>query len=201
MKLHKKWGHIALLSLPLLLAGCTSTEEADAPAKTTPKVEQTTKDTKQQEAKAEKKKAEKEAKAQQKQAEIEYATYMESHLQHFVQGMTNFGGLNTDASLNPMLMLDNNWIGDMALALMDMQSSVDDMRATTPPSGELTLIHEEIMRALDDYQVLLDNYPDAVDNIDVNLMEECLGALERGTVHLQKAEEMITTYTNEMGGF
>jgi hypothetical protein len=109
--------------------------------------------------------------------------------------MGDFSALMTKAGTNPNLMFDDNWKTDVAVQITEMQVTIDDIRAIEPPD-EAIEAHSIVLEAMDHYEYANDNIGSAIDNVDIDLMNECGDRLSLGTLKIQEATTLIDEMTN-----
>ena len=108
-------------------------------------------------------------------------------------GMVNaalekFSDLSYEASDNPYVMTTDSWIQDTAVVLTYLDLAIDKAYALDPPE-ELKGVHTEIISSMDNYKFVVDNYPSAIDNMDFDLLDECIAHMQDGSYYMQRATE------------
>jgi Skp family chaperone for outer membrane proteins len=150
---------------------------------------------KEEEAKRKEEEAKKKAEEERKQAEQKkintYANNIIQAMTPLRDDMLTFAELNGTASENPTLMYDQEWILEMAMTLNSMEQGIQNVKNIDNVPGILKESHELTIKAMDEYQYLVDNYPDAVDNLDADLMMECVSAMQRGEDYLDQSNNIL----------
>jgi alpha-galactosidase/6-phospho-beta-glucosidase family protein len=169
-----------------------SEEEKKADEEAKKKAEEEKK--KEEEAKAAEE-AKKKAEEERKQAETKklntYAQNILEALEPLRNDMLTFADLNMEASENPTLMYDQDWIMEMALTLNSMETGISKVKKIDNVPDSLKESHNLTVKAMDEYQYLVENYPDAIDNLDVDLMMKCVEAMQRGHGHLEESNTIL----------
>lgn len=178
----------------LLLAGCS--EEAvkieDNEATEVKPVDEAKKDAEKEQAEKERKEADEKAAAEEKKnaSEAAYSVLLQDYMGQFATALTDFGNLNIQASTDPTLMQDIDWITDAAVALSSMDEIILKVNELNPPD-KFKEVHAELLKAMDGYQYVVDNYPEAVDYMDLDLMEQCVIKMEESADYLEGATNML----------
>jgi hypothetical protein len=106
--------------------------------------------------------------------------------------MFTFGDLMTNAGNNPSLIYDQEWMIDVAIQLNSLQMSIDKVNSLTAPTG-FEDVHNGILKGMDEYQFVVDNLPLAIDNMDADLMNQCVIAMNNGGIHIEEASSLLET--------
>jgi uncharacterized secreted protein with C-terminal beta-propeller domain len=120
----------------------------------------------------------------------DYADEMSTYLGDFSKYMGDFSELNMEAGNNPMMMKDDNWIMDTAVTLTMMDDTITKIQGINPPD-KLKESHAVVLQGMEKFKYVVDNYPEAVDNLDVNLLTSCVTAMTEGSEYLAEATGMI----------
>ncbi|MCK1982191.1 MULTISPECIES: hypothetical protein [Peribacillus] len=168
-----KWIIAAGMTLGLMLTGCSETTVTDSD--TTEEVTEPTSNTEL----------------------ADYGTEMEGYLNDFTVTMTDFSNLNSEAANNPSIMLTDDWIMDISLSLVTMEEHINNIRSVDAPA-EVQKSHDHVLQAMDSFQYVVDNYPNAIDNVDVELLGTCVDAMTEGGQHLDKATAELNKVTADM---
>ena len=123
---------------------------------------------------------------------IAYSTEMEGYMNDFTITMTEFSDLNMEASVDPSIMTSSDWMVDMSSVLLDMDKHIAGIRTVTPPE-EMEVSHGYVLKAMDSFEFVVDNYPDSLENPEV--MSDCIDALNEGGANLDKAIEETSKFT------
>jgi hypothetical protein len=121
----------------------------------------------------------------------EYSKEMEPLMMDLTNTLGEFADQNFEIGNNPYLLEDGVWLTDTADVLYDMQEGVDAVRAVEDVPEDMEDSHDYVLQAMDELQFVIDNYPDAVDNMDIDLLKECSEALTEGGDYFEKAKEEI----------
>jgi hypothetical protein len=170
-----KWMIAAGMTLGLMLTGCSETTVSESNEEPKEEVTEPAADTELS----------------------DYGTEMQGYLTDFTVTMTDFGELNTEASQNPSIMLTDDWKVDISVALVTMEGHIEDIRSVDAPA-EVQKSHDHLLQAMDSFQYVVDNYPDAIDNVDVDLLGTCVDAMTEGGQQLDKATEELNKVTADM---
>jgi hypothetical protein len=122
---------------------------------------------------------------------IDYANEMTGYLKDLENNMYTFSDLMLEAGDNPNLMFDDNWKIDVSVQLVELQSIIDNVNALEVPSG-LEDVHNSVQLAMDEYQFVVTNLPIALDNVDIDLLNEVTSAVNNGATFLGEATVKIT---------
>ena len=170
----------AVLVGSMLLVGCSE----EAVKEETKAVEQ-----KSEPAKAEPKKV----------VETEYLNNMSAAMKNMSEALGLISEESTKFLENPALMMDQGWIMDMAMAITMLDASIIQVRDIEEPEGkELKEAHALVLKAMDHYQYVVDNYPSAIDNMDADAIRKCTENLSTATGYIQEATGIITDFQDNM---
>lgn len=122
---------------------------------------------------------------------IDYANEMTGYLKDLESNMYTFSDLMLQAGDNPNLMFDDNWKIDVSVQLVELQGIIDNVNAIEVPSG-LEDVHSSVQMAMDEYQFVVTNLPIALDNVDIDLLNEVTDAVNNGANFLAEATVKIT---------
>ena len=123
---------------------------------------------------------------------LAYSTEMEGYMNDFTITMTEFSDLNMEASVDPSVMASSDWMMDITSVLIDMDKHIAGIRTVTPPE-EMEVSHGYVLKAMDSFEFVVDNYPDSLENPEV--MSDCIDALNEGGANLDKAIEETSKFT------
>lgn len=126
---------------------------------------------------------------------LEYSTKMESISYDIQTIMNDFSQLMYQAGDNPNLMFDDNWIIDVATQIALLDGVITEVRNIEAPS-QLDDVHSLILEAMNEYEFVVDNFPSAIDNMDVNLINECNTAITNATGHITEATSLLQEKLN-----
>jgi hypothetical protein len=120
----------------------------------------------------------------------EYMGVIGDTMDQFSQLMYDFSSLTSDASNDPSLMFTDDWKIDVAMNLVLMQGLIDDVQAQSPPAA-FKDTHRYLLLAMDEYQFVVDNFPEALDNMDSDLIIKCTESIENGTQYIDDATQSV----------
>lgn len=147
---------------------------------------------------AEEKQAKEDAKHQAYREEvIVYTTVISETMGSFSEDIASFNTQTMLAANDPMLMMDDTWIMDTVMSLVYLQEDIDAINATKAPKGfeEIQSYNEKIAN---EWQFVVDNFPTAIDNMDVDLINECTAHIKQGTEYTDIATELLTEISEEL---
>lgn len=144
--------------------------------------------------KAEPKKAE-----PKKVVETEYLDSMSTAMKSVAGALHSISEESVKFSENPALIMDQGWIVDMAMAITLLDSSITQVRdIEEPEEEELKKAHTLVLKAMDHYQYVVDNYPSAIDKMDADAIRKCTENLSTATGYIQQASGIIADYRDNM---
>lgn len=121
---------------------------------------------------------------------IAYSEGMGVDLDSLTQLLEMFGEQNQKVGVNPEIMFDEDWQMDTVIILQLLDETIASIRESQPPEA-FQQSHDLTMQAMDEFQFMVDNYPAAVDNLDVALMEQCVTAMTNGANFISQATEAM----------
>lgn len=122
--------------------------------------------------------------------EVEYLSTMTVLFDEFSQVLLDFSDQNMKVAEDPSVIFTNEWVTEMAGILANMAILADEIYATEPPE-RFKEVHDIYLQAMDEIYFIYDTYPDAIDNLDVNLMEQCVIAMENVSVLIQEGTNKL----------
>lgn len=177
-------GLVITVGCVFLLGACSETTTT----KEEPKKEVTTKETEPKKESQPKKETPSEESevilndhAQADKAEQEYADNMSTYFYSFSDVMMRFSEQNREASQNPALMTDSDWMIDTSGVLIDMQSLIEEYRAIEDVPIAFKPSHELLGSVIDNYDFIVKNYATGIDNLDADLLSQCAQHMSTGT--------------------
>lgn len=176
-------------------AAAKKKEEAAADKKAEQEAEAKAKAEEEAQAKAD---AEEEAKADKEAELMAYHTETTRIYTDLGKYITDFGNQNTQASQNPALIADTDWTVDTVVALTGIQSSIKEYRAIENVPEEFAESNRLANQAWDEWQFVIDNYPAAIDNLDVDMIRECASHMQNATGYLDDA---LNTFKEESNNY
>jgi len=84
-----------------------------------------------------------------------------------------------------------DWKVDTAVAIQDMRNLVEQANNLNNVPAQYKEVHEKYMQAMEQYGIVADELPAAIDNLDVNHMNEL-------TTNMLQGNEYLTQATQEM---
>jgi len=158
---------------------------------------------------ADKAAADKKAKEQAKQAEedkkneayrnevLAYSDSVSETMSSFSENVSNFSAQTMMAGDDPTLMFDDTWIMDTALTLVYIQTNIDSINAMEAPKG-FEEIQSYNLKIAEEWQFVVDNFPTAIDNVDTDLINECVTHIQQGTAYTDTANQLLIEKTEEL---
>lgn len=122
--------------------------------------------------------------------EVEYLSTMTVLFDDFSQVLLDFSDQNMKVAEDPSVIFTNEWITEMAGILANMGILADEIYATEPPE-RFKEVHDIYLQAMDEIYFIYDTYPEAIDNLDVDLMEQCVIAMENVSVLIQEGTNKL----------
>ncbi len=108
-------------------------------------------------------------------------------------GFGQLGESFVDATANPLLLLDETWQLDVAVALALLDVAADSILTWDPPAGTEE-IHGLLKAAAADVKSAVDVLPGAIDDLDAT-------RIERGALLVVSADRKVTRTTPLVAGF
>ena len=186
-----------LLGLSLLLGGCI--EDAETAPKA-PTAEETAaaeaKKEKEEKAAAAKKEEEKAAaaaaEAERKKTEAlnQYKGVIMGELGLLSGYMQDFSEINQRGSENPFIMKTQEWQLEAVKNLAYQLDAINKIKQVKAPA-EMQAIDANIKEAMSYYEKAVTAYPEAIDNMDVDLMNEIAANMMKGNELLGSAQEKM----------
>ena len=134
-----------------------------------------------------------------KYVESDYLDSMSTAMKSVAGALRSISEESTKFSENPALIMDQGWIVDMAMAITLLDSSIMQVRDIEEPEGkELKEAHTLVLKAMDHYQYVVDNYPSAIDSMDADAIRKCTENMKTATGYIQEASGIITDYRDNM---
>lgn len=121
---------------------------------------------------------------------VDYLNTLSMYQDGLANVFSHFAQLNFEAADNPYLISNPDWITEVAILLAEMQSYIDKIYALDPPDYHREM-HDLVLKAMDEYQFVVDNYPMAIDTLDFELLDRCTEAMIRGSGYIEEATLMI----------
>lgn len=122
--------------------------------------------------------------------EDEYLSTMMVLFDEFSQVLLDFSDQNMKVAEDPSVMFTNEWVIEMAGILANMAILADEIYATEPPE-RFKEAHDIYLQAMDEIYFIYDTYPEAIDNLDVDLMEQCVIAMENVSALIQEGTNKL----------
>ena len=181
----------AIVFLGILISTCGN-EEVETDKKAEPKTEEKAEvkpTAKPKEKTAEEKAAEEKAAAEEKRlAENQaYRDALISPFTEFNEGISDLSKQSTKLADNPILMMNQEWIIETVTALYQIRAAAHELKAVEPTNDRTKAIQDLMNQIADHYIYVADNYPSAIDNRDVALLESINNEIEASTGKLNEA--------------
>lgn len=120
-----------------------------------------------------------------------YIENAQGHIDEIKDQYILFAEQNRKAGENLYLTKTNIWIEDTVDVLMELEDKVADVRMMESAPEGLEDAEEYMNQGADALEFVLDNYPDAVDNMDTELTKECGDKIGESLDYFEKAEEEL----------
>ena len=138
-----------------------------------------------------------------KEEEPKVETAYAENMSNSMKSLSNSLGLMTDVSMeladNPYLARTESWIMDAAVAITSLESDIENIRSISKPKDpQLLEAHLIILKAMDHYEFVVENWPNAIDNMDVELMGQCTENLSIATEYIKQANDIIVDYNGTL---
>src|SRR5690606_6401568 len=101
-----------------------------------------------------------------------------------------FSVLMDEAAIDPYVMFNDEWVMDIALILLQMDTDIQAIRSLDVPES-MSKIHDPVLKAMDEYDYFVTNFPTAFDTMDFDLIEECITRIENGNSFIGEATLMM----------
>lgn len=122
--------------------------------------------------------------------EVEYLSTMTVLFDEFSQVLLDFSDQNMKVAEDPSVMFTNEWVTEMAGILANMGILADEIYAIEPPE-RFKEVHDIYLQAMDEIYFIYDTYPEAIDNLDVDLLEQCVIAMENVSALIQEGTNKL----------
>ena len=131
--------------------------------------------------------------------DLSYAKEARAHTDQMAEGFTLVFGELSKAQANQSYMSSQSFNEASGRGLYMVTSSVDELEAMARPSGKMGEVHDYLLKAGEQYRLMVDSYIEGIDNRDTNAIETATDHLEVGDSYVLKASELIDEMTSEMG--
>jgi hypothetical protein len=125
------------------------------------------------------------------QAIEEYRKLINGPVAGLTESLGTFSDLSNKAANNPFIMKTEDWLMDMALTLTLMEQYINQFEEISPPAG-MEDVHDTVLKGMDEFSFVVDNFPEAIDNMDVDLMKQCSQAMGNGAQYISEATATLT---------
>jgi hypothetical protein len=88
------------------------------------------------------------------------------------------------------------WEENIYEVLFYMQALIEESEIMSP-SENLSYIHKEYLAAIQHFEKMVTDLPNAVHRQDIDTIESCLEELRKGVTYLQKTRDMISAYADQ----
>jgi len=147
---------------------------------------------KEEKEKQEEEAGEEEAKKEKNNEVDEYKDEIVEITQRLADHMFDFSEQTTEVGNDPSAMYTDDWVLRSAATVVSLDAELDNLEELEAPE-EMKEIQEELQSAIDLYRIIAKEYPSAVDNLDVEMMEEISLNIVEGNKHIQKATDLAAT--------
>ena len=125
-----------------------------------------------------------------------YTENMAVYFTELRDAMSNMGAYNQELAENPLLIRDESWIIKSMTQLFLMGEAIKEIQAEPVPEP-MAEPNKKIQEAMNYYMFAVDNYPAAIDNMDIDLMQEVASNLNKGSELLAEGQEEVQTAVNK----
>lgn len=201
MKTFFSWiGGIFIVLVLLAMCGVIEEEET-TDKKAEPKAEQT--ETKPKtEAKPKEKTEEEKAVEQWTKQQLENADYKDAltgPYTVFNDAVIAFSQQPKALADNMSLMFNDDWLKTTAITLVNLEKAANELKAVQPTNDQTKAIQDLLNGVADHYLFVVANYPNAIDNRDISLMQAINNELKEAGSKLDEATLLMQNLNN--GGF
>lgn len=137
--------------------------------------------------KAEKEKAERKAAAE----EVEYRGFLTDHSTRFSDVLNQFSDQMLSYSMS------DEWMLGTAAIIVEMAGLVDEANEFDAVPDKFKEVHAEYLNGMEQYGIVADGMPVAIDNYDVDHINELTANMEKGTDYILSATDMLDAVINE----
>lgn len=123
--------------------------------------------------------------------EMDYELAMVEVMTGFASTMESLSILTGEAGQDVTLLYSEDWVISVAFELLELESLIGEIRSLEPPE-KFEDSHSQLLLAADNYQFVVDNYPTAIDTLDVDLINECTDYIITATSHIEEATVIIS---------
>ena len=129
-----------------------------------------------------------EEKAKKLLSEEEYESSIGELTGDMSEYMAKFSEVNLEMSENPMLLYNDDWVYEVAGIIAGMSATLDKMNELDAPK-KFKGMDKYLKEAIKEFKFVTDNYPKAIDNMDVDMLMKCVDKLNAGNELIEKAYE------------
>ena len=97
---------------------------------------------------------------------------------------------------NLSLRFDSEWITTTVISLAHIENAANDLKAIQPTNDKTKAIQNLMVQIADHYKYAVANYPAAIDNLDMDLMESITEEIRKSNGKMEEAGLLITTLDN-----
>lgn len=123
--------------------------------------------------------------------EIIYVAMMIDFLDKGSDIMMRFAEQNQELANDGTLMFDQDWITKTAVVIVEMQNWIKEGRRIKSVPERFQPSHDCILKALDEYEFVAVNYPISIDNLDTELLMQCLEAIGRAEQLINESQALM----------
>jgi hypothetical protein len=121
----------------------------------------------------------------------EYRNTMQDSFANMGDYMGTFAAKSSEAGEDYTLMYNESWVMEMVTALVGMDQEIEVWNGIEEVPEEYKETHDLLLKAGEEFKYVTENYPKAIDNMDLDLMTECLMHMSNGNVYLGEATEKM----------
>ena len=109
----------------------------------------------------------------------------------WLEGLEQISELSGKASVSPLLIVDDEWRLDMAVALATITIANEALRETDPTAAAQE-IHNVLLKAAAELDLMVELMAQGIDEIDTDKISAASEAMTRASEHINRATELIS---------
>lgn len=134
-----------------------------------------------------------------KEALQDYFAEVMPFIDLMVGHLTVMSEISTTSSENPSLFFNEEFISLVYEASDSMYKTIYDIQTiNTSDNSKVNEIHSVILMAMDEFEFVSTNFPVAMENLDTDLILECVAKMQQGSAYIQRATSMVEAINNEL---
>ncbi|WP_099192262.1 hypothetical protein [Tepidibacter mesophilus] len=120
----------------------------------------------------------------------EYAASVNEVISEFVEANDNFSKCCTQMGENPSLLMDQDFILNMAMNMGIIKNCYTQIKDIAPPS-KMENVHTDVVDAFSKYDKAMDIFGEGVDNMDVDKINQATQLYMQGTDSINNAQAKL----------